>query len=121
MDSPLFWQVLDDLIRLKKNQNEWILYQKTNLEDVHNKVENEQKAGGKYKPVQKQSFDYAEWVCCGHPQLHQLVKEMAYWSCDKESAEDKIKFNYQHKQKDVEDFEFLAKGLCVRGNWGLKR
>lgn len=60
----------------------------TYLQEVHNKVENEQKAGGENKPIQQQTLYYAERVSAGHPHLHQLVKEMAHGSRNDQPAID---------------------------------
>ncbi len=66
----------------------------THLQDVHNKVEKEQKAGGEKKPIQQQAFDYAVRVCAGHPHFHQLVKVMAHRPCNKQPERDsKAKYN----------------------------
>lgn len=76
-----------------KNQNKFTTIpggqlgaDRTYLQYVHNKVENKQKARGKNKPIQQQTFDYTVWICGGHPHLHQLVKVMAHWSCNKKPA-----------------------------------
>lgn len=61
----------------------------THLQNGHNKVEEEQKAGGKDKPIQQQTFDYAVWVCARHPHLHKLVEVMAHRSRDEQPATDK--------------------------------
>lgn len=59
------------------------------LQKVHNKVKNEQKAGGKEEPIQKQAFDYAVRVCGRYQCLHQLVEAMAHRSCNKQPVADK--------------------------------
>lgn len=56
----------------------------THLQDVHYKVEKEQKARGKNKPVQQQTFDYTKPICGGNPYFHQLVKQVAHRSCNKQ-------------------------------------
>lgn len=56
------------------------------LQNVHDKVKDEQKAGGKEKPIQKQTFDYTVRVGGGDQCLHQLVKTMTHRSCNKQPA-----------------------------------
>ena len=71
----------------------------THLQDVHDKVEEEQKAGGEEEPIQQQAFDYTVRVCGGHPHFHELVEVMAHRSCNKQPATDKQQQKTIHERQ----------------------